>query len=239
MHLLDLFDELDIRGTFFMLGVVAEAIPKLASRIAARGHEVASHGYSHQLVYEMTPEVFKEEVIRTGDLIAGQTGRAPVGFRAPQWSLGKFTPWAFEILAGEGYLYDSSCTPLPFIGNAKGPMSPYQILTTAGNLWEIPPLVTPTRFGNLPSGGGWGLRLLPVKTILEGVRNAHSSGNPAVCFLHPRDVDVDGPRLKLSLIKSFAAYGTRSSAMPVIRRLAMSGTSIPLLEMVKSWPSAY
>jgi len=239
MHLLDLFDELDIRGTFFMLGVVAEALPELASRIANRGHEVASHGYSHRLVYDMTPELFKEEITRTGDLIAGQTGKSLAGFRAPQWSLGKLTPWAFEILAAEGYLYDSSCTPLPFIGNARGPMSPYQISTTTGSLWEIPPLVTPTRFGNLPSGGGWGLRLLPVRTILKGVSSAHSSGNPAVFFLHPRDVDPDGPKLKLPVIKRFAAYGTHSNAIPVIRTLAQTGTSIPLLEMVKTWPSAY
>lgn len=174
LHLLDLFDELGIRGTFFMLGSVAAARPDLASRIAARGHEVASHGYSHKLVYELTPEQFHEEIIRTSDLIAGQTGIAPVGFRAPQWSLGERTPWAFEILAREGYLYDSSCTPLKFIGNPNGPVEPYRLSTSTGSLWEIPPLVTPTLIGNLPCGGGWGLRLLPLWTILKGIKNAQS-----------------------------------------------------------------
>lgn len=238
LRLLDLFDELGIRGTFFMLGAVAAARPELASRIAARGHEVASHGYSHRLVYELTPEIFQDEIVRTGDLIAQQTGIPPVGFRAPQWSLGERTPWAFEILSSEGYLYDSSCTPLQFIGNPRSSLSPYRLTTASGNMWEIPPLVTPTHLGNLPSGGGWGLRLFPMKTILKGVSNAHSNGHPAVFFLHPREIDPDGPRLHLPIIKRFAAYGTRSDVAPVIRRLALTGTSIPLRKLVESWPSA-
>lgn len=238
LRLLDLFDELGIRGTFFMLGAVAAARPELASRITARGHEVASHGYSHRLVYELTPEKFQDEIVRTGDLIAQQTGIAPVGFRAPQWSLGERTPWAFEILSREGYLYDSSCTPLQFIGNPRSSLSPYRLKTASGNMWEIPPLVTPTRLGNLPSGGGWGLRLFPMKTILKGVSNAHSNGNPAVFFLHPREIDPDGPRLRLPIIKRFAAYGTRSDVAPVIRRLAFTGTSMPLRKLVESWLSA-
>lgn len=237
MRLLDLFDELGICGTFFMLGSVASARPELASRIADRGHEVASHGFSHRLVYDLTPEQFHQEIIRTGDLIAGQTGLAPVGFRAPQWSLNERTPWAFDILVREGYRYDSSCTPLRFIGNPKGPLAPHRLSTVSGSLWEIPPLVTATRFGNLPCGGGWGLRSLPLTTVLKGLENAHSARNPAVFFLHPREVDPDGPRLPLPLIKRFAAYGTRSDVTPLIRRLASSGTSIPLRKLVESWPS--
>jgi len=239
MRLLDLFDELGIRGTFFMLGVVASARPELSSRIAARGHEVASHGYSHRPVYDLTPEQFHQEIIRTGDLIASQTGLSPIGFRAPQWSLNERTPWAFDILTCEGYRYDSSCTPLHFIGNPQGPLAPHRLSTASGHLWEIPPLVTETRFGNLPCGGGWGLRSLPLRTIRKGIENAHSAGDPAVIFLHPREVDPDGPRLQLSFLKRFAAYGTRSDVTPLIRQLASSGTSIPLRELVDLWPSVY
>jgi peptidoglycan-N-acetylglucosamine deacetylase len=239
MRILDLFDELGIRSTFFVLGAVAMAEPKLAARIVARGHEIASHGFSHNLVYELTPELFKTEIIRTSELLAEQTGVRVVGFRAPQWSVGVRTPWAFEILSEEGYLYDSSCTPLPFIGNSKGSLSPYVLSTTSGNLWEIPPLVTSTIFGNLPSGGGWGLRLLPKRIIMSGINKMHSAGNPAVLFLHPREIDPDGPRLNLHPIKKFAAYGTRADVAPVVRSLARTGKSIPLREMVESWPSAF
>ncbi len=238
VRLLDLFDELGIRATFFMLGSVAFAEPRLAARIADRGHEVASHGYSHQLVYDLKPDQFREEVLRTSDLIASQTGKAPLGFRAPQWSLGKRTPWAFDILVQEGYRYDSSCSPLAFIGNAKGPVAPHQILTDAGSLWEIPPLVSPSVLGNLPVGGGWGLRFFPLRMISNSMSGAHSAGHPAVLFLHPRDVDPEGPRLGLNLLKCFAAYGTRSDVTPVIRKLAAKGISMPLIELVESWQSA-
>lgn len=238
LRVLDLFEELGIRGTFFMLGSVAAAIPELAARIAERGHEVASHGYSHQLVHDLSPEQFQDEVLRTSDLIASQTGLAPVGFRAPQWSLGTRTPWAFDILARQGYRYDSSCSPLAFVGDAHGARTPYLIATDAGNLWEIPPLVTPTGLGNLPTGGGWGLRFFPLRMIRAGMRMAHSAGFPAVFFLHPRDVDPDGPRLELTFIRKFAAYGTRSDVTPIISRLASIGTSMPLKEVVESWQSA-
>lgn len=239
MRLLDLFDELSIRCTFFMLGAVAAAEPRLSVRISERGHEVASHGYSHQLIHDLNPEQFRDEVVRTSDLIASQTGKAPIGFRAPQWSLGKHTPWAFEILAREGYRYDSSCSPLAFVGDANGSKAPYNIVTDAGNLWEIPPLVRSTSLGNLPVGGGWGLRFFPVRLILGAMSMAHSTGHPAVFYLHPRDVDPDGPRLGLPFIKKFAAYGTRSDVAPLIKVLADRGKSMPLKEIVESWQSAY
>ncbi|MEI6209123.1 MAG: polysaccharide deacetylase family protein [Desulfuromonadales bacterium] len=239
LRLLDLFDELGIRATFFMLGSVAVAEPGLAVSIVKRGHEIASHGYSHQLVYCLKPEQFRDEVVRTSDLIASQTGKAPVGFRAPQWSLGKRTPWAFEILAREGYRYDSSCSPLAFVGDANGSTVPYLISTDAGNLWEIPPLVITTGLGNLPAGGGWGLRFFPLWMILRSMSLAHAAGHPALFFLHPRDMDPDGPRLDLPLLKKFAAYGTRSDVTSVIRRLSAAGTSMPLQEVVETWPSAF
>ena len=237
-RLLKLFKELGIRGTFFMLGFVAAAEPELAPRIAAHGHEVASHGYSHRPLYDLTPEQFIEEISRTAELIARQTGCKPVGYRAPQWSLGKQTPWAFEILAREGYLYDSSCSPLPFIGDPSGLIHPHIITTTSNNLWEIPPMVTPVPFINLPCGGGWGLRTFPMSTVLRGISIAHSGGNPAVLFLHPREIDPDGPRLKLPIVKSFAVYGPRIDITNRIRLLAATGSSVPLREMVASWQSA-
>lgn len=238
LRLLDLFDELGIRATFFMLGSVAAAEPELAASISERGHEVASHGYSHRLVHDLKPEQFRDEIVRTSDLIATQTGIAPVGFRAPQWSLGKRTPWAFEILAREGFRYDSSCSPLAFVGDAKGSKEPYLITTGAGDIWEIPPLVMPTGFGNLPVGGGWGLRFFPLRMILGGMSMAHSAGHSAVFFLHPRDIDPAGPRLDLAFLKKFAAYGTRSDVSSVLGRVAPLGKNIPLLEMVESWQSA-
>jgi hypothetical protein len=96
---------------------------------------------------------------------------------------------------------------------------PSRISTAAGKLWEFPPLVTPTWFGNLPTGGGWGFRFFPAALIEQTVETLNASGNPAVVYLHPRDVDPEGPRLRISPLKRFASYGTRTDAVPRLRRL--------------------
>ncbi len=238
LKLLDLFDETGVKGTFFLLGSVAEAEPQLSVRIAERGHEVASHGFSHSLVHELGPVEFRRELARTSALIADQTGYPPVGFRAPQWSLGKKTPWAFEILVSEGYLYDSSCSPLPFVGDPDGSKKPYIINTESGNLWEIPPLVTETPLGSLPVAGGWGFRFFPLGIILKGMQKAQSAGYPSVFYIHPREVDPDGPRLKLPLHLRYPVYGSRKDASLVIKQISRVSSSIPLRQHVELWPSA-
>jgi len=218
-RILKLLDEYRVKATFFVLGSVAAAEPGLVGRIADGGHEIASHGWSHSLIHQLTPDQFRDELARTESVLLEQSGLLPVGFRAPQWSLTGRTPWAHEILAERGYRYDSSLTPLPFIGDRSGPRTPTRIRTSAGELCEFPPLVTPTWFGNLPTGGGWGFRFFPPALIEHTVGQLNAAGNPAVLYLHPRDVDPAGPRLRLPPLKRFAAYGTRSDAVPRIRRL--------------------
>ena len=159
--LLDLLSECGVRATFFVLGSVVQEDPALIPMIAARGHEIASHGYSHTLIPLLGPELFRDEVRRTAQVIKRQAGYLPLGFRAPQWSLGPDTPWALEILRQEGCRYDSSYNPLPFIGNRRGPRTPFAIETGAGPILELPPMVTPSPIGNLPSGGGLGLQVFP------------------------------------------------------------------------------
>jgi polysaccharide deacetylase family protein (PEP-CTERM system associated) len=218
-RILDLLDEFGVKATFFVLGSVAAAEQGLVKLISARGHEVASHGWSHSLVYQLTPEQFRDELAKTEDVILAQSGHLPVGFRAPQWSLTEQTPWAHEILAERGYRYDSSLSPLPFIGDRQGLRVPSRISTVAGQLCEFPPLVTPTWFGNLPTGGGWGFRFFPLALVEHTVERLNAAGNPAVLYLHPRDADPEGPRLRLPPLKGFAAYGTRNDAVPRVRKL--------------------
>jgi peptidoglycan-N-acetylglucosamine deacetylase len=211
--ILALFEDHQCKATFFVLGAVAEALPELAPMIAAKGHEIASHCWSHRMVTELGPELFRDELIATSDLIERQTGQKPVGFRAPRWSLcRRKTPWAFEILSELGYLYDSSLTPLAVIGDADGPLHPHQIGTTNGPIWEIPPLVSSTHFGNLPTGGGWGFRCFPYFIINRTLRNYSAIGQPAVFFVHPRELDPEGPRMRLGVLQSFFAYGLKQSS---------------------------
>lgn len=238
-RILDLLDDFRARATFFILGSLAETEDGLVSEIAGRGHEIASHGYSHALVSDLGPESFRDELRRTADILEGQCGRRPIGFRAPQWSLSRErTPWAFDILLEEGYHYDSSCSPLPFVGDRNGPRVPWRMKLERGDLWEVPPLVTPSIVGNLPTGGGWGFRFFPFALIEKTIRGLNSVGAPAVLFLHPRELDPEGPRLEMSRFREFVTYGPRTDAGTRVERLLGGFGFIPLGDMVRQWESA-
>ena len=236
--LLSLLANHDVRATFFVLGCVAEAVPGLVSRIAAAGHEIASHGYSHRLVTELDPSGFRDELRHTGEILESQSGQKIVGFRAPQWSLSDATPWAFEILHEQGYWYDSSCSPLPIVGNPAGPRTPYKMEMERGSIWEIPPMVTPSLLCNLPTGGGWGLRLFPRRMIHNTIRELNDAGLPAVLFIHPRELDPSGPRLRLGPLKSFVSYGPKTDLSRRLTDLLRGFRFATLKEMVEEWKSA-
>lgn len=237
--ILALLDDFKVSATFFVLGSVAEQEPSLVPRIAAAGHEIASHGYSHTLVPQLGRDGFRDELRRTGDILAAQSGVRPVGFRAPQWSLSRrTTPWAFDLLQEEGYRYDSSLTPLPFVGNGRGPRRPHLVEARGGSIVEMPPLVTPSPIGNLPTGGGWGFRTLPLSLIAGSVARLNEEGAPAVFYLHPREMDPHGPRLPLSRFRSFVVYGPRCSAEERLRRLLGRFSFAPLGQVVEQWARA-
>jgi len=238
-RILALLAEFDVRATFFVLGSVAEEEPALVPMIAAVGHEIASHGYSHRLVPELGPALFRDELRRTGEILERQCGRQPVGFRAPQWSISATaTPWALTILREEGYLYDSSCTPLPVVGEANGPRFPFVVETPAGPLLEIPPMVTPSFLGNLPTGGGWGFRFFPLAMIAGTVARLNAAGNPAVLFLHPREMEAAGPRLRLSPLREFAAYGPRTNPERRLKHLLQRFSFGTLRQLEEQWAPA-
>ena len=229
---------LDVHGrkaTFFMLGCVAENDPDLAPLISAAGHEIASHGYSHRLVPELTPQQFRDELLRTERILVEQTGQRPVGYRAPQWSLSERTGWAFAILREQGYLYDSSLNPLPFVGNSSRCRTPYCLEGEGKRLWEIPPMVTRSWIGNLPTGGGWGFRFFPFSMICTTIEVLNRRHHPAIVYLHPREVDPAGPRLDLPFLKRFASYGTQTDAAPRLAELLRRYRFITLKELVEQW----
>jgi polysaccharide deacetylase family protein (PEP-CTERM system associated) len=204
--------------------------------IAERGHEIASHGFSHTMVTSLTPHAFRDELHRTAALIEKQSGRRPYGYRAPQWSLSREkTPWAFEILAEEGYRYDSSCNPLRFVGDPESPRIPFAMNQSPGMLWEIPPLVTPSPIGNLPTGGGWGFRFFPFCLIEDSMDRLQKDGGLSVIYLHPRELDPNGPRLPLSAFRSFIAYGPRRDVTPRLVKLFEICRFRTLQQVVETW----
>lgn len=238
-RILALLDEFKVKATFFVLGAVAEQEPSLVPRIAAAGHEIASHGYSHTLVPQLGREGFFDEIRRTGDILAAQSGVRPTGFRAPQWSLSRqATPWAFDVLQEEGYRYDSSLSPLPLVGDGQGPRRPYQITTRGGSIVEVPPMVTLSPIGRLPTGGGWGFRFFPLPLIAGTVARLNREGDPAVLYLHPRELDPHGSRLPFPRFRSFVVYGPRRSSEGRLRHLLGRFGFAPLGEMVEQWARA-
>ena len=234
-RILALLDEQGQKATFFMLGSVAESDSTLASSICSAGHEIASHGYSHRLASDLTPQQFCEELQLTERILLEQTGQRPIGYRAPQWSLTEQAGWAFAALQEQGYRYDSSLNALPLVGNPRGSRVPYRLEGEGAGLWEIPPMVTGSPIGNLPTGGGWGFRFFPFRMICATINALNRADHPAVLYLHPREVDPGGPRLDLPGLKRFASYGTRTDAAPRLRELLRRYRFITLKEMVDKW----
>ncbi len=217
--LLWLLEHWNSRATFFVLGYVAEKHPELIRQIHEMGHEIAYHGWDHELVYDLTPSEFRQ-VLREGiRCIKSLVGRRPIGFRAPQWSINDRSIWALEILAEEGFIYDSSMAPLRFIGNESYPCYPWKVRTATGNLWELPPLTLTTPFGHYPAGGTWGLRCLPYRILKQKVHRLNKRHIPALFYFHPREFGGKRTVRGLPFGKKFALYTRIWASESQLRRL--------------------
>jgi polysaccharide deacetylase family protein (PEP-CTERM system associated) len=220
---LALLSRFKVKATFFILGYEAERTPEVVNMIHGGSHEIASHGYGHIQVYKLNPETFLEDLLRSKSLIEGMTGEKVIGYRAPEWSIcrgKKDSYWALDLLAQSGFFYDSSIAPLRFIGIPDAPATPYTVSTLHGKVKEFPPLVMRSPLGNLPLGGGWGLRMVPYRMIQRRITELNRLGHPAVIFCHPIDFDPHPPRIALPWIKKFVCRGKiRTTEERMIRLL--------------------
>lgn len=205
-RLLEILDRRGATATFFVLGWIAERHPELVARIGAAGHEIASHGYGHRRVYELTPDAFRDDLDRSVRALEAACGRPIIGYRAPEWSINDRSLWALEHLATRGFVYDSSMTPLRLIGNPNYRHTPHTRNTPAGVLHEFPPLVGKRLGQNYPLGGGWGLRMHAPKTVIRAIESRNERGEPVALFVHPWEIDPDPPRVPLPLGLRFAHY---------------------------------
>jgi polysaccharide deacetylase family protein (PEP-CTERM system associated) len=208
-RLLDLFNRRGVRATFFVLGWVADRFPSLVRLIAAGGHEVASHGYEHRLVYNMTRAAFAEDLHRARVAIESASGMSVVGYRAPSYSITRRSLWALDVLAEQDYLYDSSIFPIlrDRYGIPGAPRHPYPITRAAGVVWEMPP-ATVRRFGmTLPVAGGGYFRLFPYEWTRRGLAWINErERKPAIVYLHPWEIDPDQPRVPVTGVNRFRHY---------------------------------
>jgi polysaccharide deacetylase family protein (PEP-CTERM system associated) len=221
-RLLDLFDETGVKATFFTLGWIASHHPGLVREIAARGHEIASHGYNHQLVYMLTPLQFREDVRAAKAALEDASGQQVIGFRAPSFSIVSASLWAFDILIEEGYQYDTSIFPIHHdrYGIPDAPRHMHTIARQAGTLLEMPASTVRIGSVNLPIAGGGYFRLFPYQFTRWGIRRVNTVDRaPVMFYMHPWEIDPEQPRIAAGAATRWRHYGGLHRTAMRLRRL--------------------
>jgi peptidoglycan-N-acetylglucosamine deacetylase len=231
-RVLELFDELKVRATFFVLGWVAQQEPALVRAIAAAGHEVGCHSHMHRRVFTMSRDDFREDLRRARGAIENAGGGQITGFRAPTFSISARSLWALDILAEEGFLYDSSIFPVrhDLYSFPGAPRFPFRWLCRNGRpLFEIP-LFTVRFFGrNLPAAGGGYLRILPMWYTRWALRRVRQrEGRPAVMYFHPWELDPEQPRVPGSLKAKLRHYTNLHRMSGRLRNILQNRPFVPL-----------
>jgi polysaccharide deacetylase family protein (PEP-CTERM system associated) len=234
-RLLAMFDTHQVHGTFFVLGLVAERFPELVRRIASMGHEIASHGYAHRLVYDQTPNAFREDVRRAKRILEDIVGTEVAGFRAPSYSITPRSLWAIDSLIEEGYTYDASIFPIHHdrYGIPLSARHSYWIHRHAGSILEIPGSTLRWQGLNLPFGGGGYFRLFPYAWTRQGIaRLNRDERRAAVFYIHPWEIDPDQPRLKSAGLSALRHYRNLDKTEERLRRLLSEFAFAPLRSTV-------
>lgn len=222
MHvLLDLLDGHNVKATCFFLGWVAQKFPALIRETSARGHEIASHGYAHELVYSITPEAFRADIRRAKDVLESSFGGTVSGYRAPGFSITPETPWAWDILAEEGYRYDSSifASKRGFGGDPDAFPQPHVRTAKANGIVAMPLRPARAMGQSLMFSGGGYLRLLPTSVITFLADRLARQDAPIIYYIHPREIDTDQPRLPMPLVRQFKSYVNLGTTRGKLERL--------------------
>lgn len=213
LRILDMLDEFALRATFFVLGWVAERLPSLVGEIHRRGHEIACHGYGHQLVYRLSPQQFRQDVSRAKSILENICGERVCGYRAPSYSITTKSLWALDILLEEGFSYDSSIFPIThdIYGIPGGKRFPHEISTHAGMIREFPLSTYPLKIGGwqsrLPIAGGGYLRLFPAALVARAIQSINTrEKQPVIVYFHPWEIDPQQPRIRAALKSRFRHY---------------------------------
>lgn len=233
-RLLELLAEAGVRATFFVLGYVAERHHALVREIAAAGHEIGTHGYSHSFVYHQTPATFREELGRSLRALQDITGQPVRGHRAPFFSITRQCLWALDTLAELGLRYDSSIFPVRNYryGIEDAPRWPYELPNGASGLKEFP-LSTWRLLGqNVPVAGGAYFRIYPYALTRRAMQAINRQGRAAVFYLHPWELDADHPRISLPRRIALTHYFNLAATERRFRRLLKDFRFEPMGEVL-------
>jgi polysaccharide deacetylase family protein (PEP-CTERM system associated) len=233
--ILALLDGLGVRATFFVLGMTADRYPELVRELALRGHEIASHGHSHERVYDQGPDSFRADVERGLEAVEAAAAVRPVGYRAPAFSITRDAAWAYDVLAELGFEYDSSQYDSPRVPNRITPIprSPYRLRVESGvELWELP-----VAAARIPVGGGAYWRVLPAPVIARALRGLISEGAVPALYFHPYEFDpeplrADGGGAAATLL-GLRRNVARGSVAARLRKIAAEFSLLPYGTAVK------
>jgi polysaccharide deacetylase family protein (PEP-CTERM system associated) len=235
---LELLNRHGARGTFFVLGWVAERHPELIREIQRAGHEIGCHSYWHRLIYEQTPDEFRADLRLATDVLQQITGSPVTSYRAPSFSITERSLWALDVLIEEGYRIDSSIYPVRHdtYGMPDVNPAPHLVQRSSGKIVEFPPAVRRKWWFNIPVAGGGYFRLLPGRLSLHWLKNINrKEQRPVMFYIHPWELDPEQPRLIASRKSRFRHYQNLHTTVPKLERLLKSIEFQPLNNVLKQF----
>lgn len=241
-RLLDLFDEFNAKATFFTVGWIADRAPALMREIVARGHELACHSYWHRTVYSLTQEEFRRDTRRAIEAIQNASGVRVDGYRAPTWSITRKSLWAIQILAEEGFAYDSSIYPIrhDLYGIPDAMAKPHVWKVSSREILEIPPATYSIGQSRWPAAGGGYLRIFPLRFTCMAIDQLARSKSLPIVYMHPWEIDPEQPRLRVQWKGRMRQYCGLSSFEGKLRQLLARYEFVPFrdrwMEVVANAP---
>ena len=232
--LLDLLAAAQVKATFFVLGHVAEHHADLVRSIHAAGHEIGTHGYAHRLVYRHGREAFKKDLLLSLEKLDRAVGTSVAGHRAPFFSITAEADWAFDVLADCGLTYDSSVFPVRNYryGIPGAPRWPYEV---RAGLTEIPLSTLGAMGRRIPLGGGAYFRIFPYALTRYGLRKINASGNAAIFYIHPWELDPEHPRVDLPRRIQVTHYWNLAASAGRLQRILADFRFTTMAAVLKRW----
>jgi polysaccharide deacetylase family protein (PEP-CTERM system associated) len=236
-RILRLLEDVGVKATFFVLGYMAEKFPRLVREIAGEGHEIGTHGYSHQLVYRQSSEEFRREMIKSIEILEGIITSKITSYRAPFFSITESSLWALNILCDLGIRFDSSIFPVLNYryGIPRAPRFPHWITTKSGSkILEFPMSTIRVLGKNVPVAGGAYFRIFPYQFIRAGIKSINRKNQPAIFYLHPWEIDPEHPKIDLPRRISLTHYYNLSGTENKLRRLLKDFQFTTLKEVLEN-----